>query len=184
MSDDLPIFEPPPMKRPRKHNEHSFQAWADRLIDRIVLPPMFVTGIDHASQMSDNARARMAARGIRFGLPDMFVCQRHHQHAIWIELKRGSGLSESQKAVHEAMFKAGQNVAVCRTMADIVAALAGVGFQLHPNAHALAAEYEARLEASERAPPKPRYPRARSSGKKVTASHIRRVEKIMRSVGR
>lgn len=143
--------------------EHSFQAWVDRLIDRIVLPPMFVTGIDHASQMTDNARARMAGRGIKFGMPDVFVAQQRigyivgtpHHLSAWLELKRGSGLSEHQKGVHRAMIAAGQRVFVCRSMSDVVAALKEVGFSLHLNADNLATEYEARVSGREKAPRKP-----------------------------
>src|ERR1700744_6071329 len=95
--DRMAAGESAPRKR-RDNPEHRFQAWVDRLIDRVVLPPMFVTGIDHASQTTDNARARMAGRGIKFGLPDVFVAQMDGQHrrSCWLELKRGSRLSPAQ----------------------------------------------------------------------------------------
>jgi len=142
----------------RRTPEHTFQSWADRLIDRIVLPPMFVTGIDHASQTTDNARARMAGRGIKFGLPDMFVAQRdgHLLHSVWLELKRGTSLSAAQVGVHVAMRAAGLHVWTCRTMADVVASLRDAGVALHPNADNLAVEYEERAKAREAAPRTPR----------------------------
>ena len=80
------------------------------------------------------------------------------------------------------MRDAGQIVALCRTMADIVAALREAGFELHPNADALAAEYEMRVVAAEKAPSKPR------SGKpvqrKLTRAQFQRAQAILRSVGR
>lgn len=143
-------------RKPRRNREWSFQAWADRLIDRIVLQPMFVSGIDHASQTTDNARARMAARGIKFGLPDIFVAQSPACVSAWIELKRGSGLSATQEGVHVAMRAAGQRVYVCNTLQQLVEALRHAGFLLHSNADRIAAEFEERLVGKEDAPRTPR----------------------------
>lgn len=169
--------ESAPMKR-RRSPEHAFQAWVDRLIDRIVLPPMFVTGLDHASQSTDNARARMAGRGIRFGIPDIFVCQTIPATAygpiyvpvasLWIELKRGSRLSPAQEAVHKAMRAAGQNVCVCDSMAGVVAGLRNYGFDVHANADELAREYELRVTTNEKAPVMPRKP-AKSRPRRFTS---------------
>lgn len=145
-----------PRRRLRDNREHRFQSWVDRLLDRIVLPPMFTTGIDHASQTTDNARARMGGRGIKFGVPDVFVCQGINGASVWLELKRGSSVSTAQQGVHLALRKAGQNVAVCDTMAAIVEALRGAGFFLHRQADELAREYEARCVAKERAPATPK----------------------------
>jgi hypothetical protein len=121
---------------------------------------MFVTGIDHASQSTDNARARMAGRGVKFGLPDVFVAQRdgHLRHSAWLELKRGSRLSSAQESVHKLMHLAGQRVWTCNTMAEVVMAMRDAGIALHHNADELAREYELRVTASEAAPAKPRMP--------------------------
>jgi|SRR6185503_6100204 len=149
-----------PARKRRRSPEHAFQAWVDRLIDRIVLPPMFVTGLDHASQTTDNARARMAGRGIKFGIPDVFVCQRAegHSRSAWLELKRGSKLSGAQYVVQNALHAAGQDVTTCNTMAEVVLALRAFRFVLHPNADELAREYELRLTTNEKAPATPRKP--------------------------
>jgi len=158
-------------RKPRNNREHRFQAWCDRLIDRIVLPPMFVSGIDHASQSTDNARARMASRGVRFGLPDVFVAQIGHT-CMWLELKRGSGLSSHQRGVHVAMERAGQYVAVCHNLREVVRVLRDHGFVLHANADAIADEFEQRCEANERAPKS-----ARATSKprnRVTAAQVRK----------
>lgn len=161
----------------RRSPEWAFQSWCDRFIDRVVLPPMFVTGIDHASQSTDNARARMSARGVKFGLPDIYVAQSHR--SAWLELKRGSSVSPSQIAVHNAMRKAGIYVTVCRTMQDVLLDLYGAGFNLHPNAKALADEYEMRVAASEKAPPKPRAVGVKAARKpRPTAGAIKRAHRF------
>ena len=180
-----------PRKR-RRSPEHAFQAWVDRLIDRIVLPPMFVTGIDHASQMTDNARARMAGRGIRFGLPDVFVCQSACDtdeifmtpptSSLWIELKRGSKLSGAQEAVHKAMRAAGQNVCVCDSMAGVVAGLRNYGFDIHANADELAREYEMRVKANEKAPATPYKPGGKARVR-TSPSRTRKWAQMQRGMG-
>ena len=170
-------------QKPRRRSpEHSFQAWADRLLDRVVMPPMFTTAIDHAA--ADMAhigrRAALQGRGVKFGLPDVFVCQAAQDGGssagLWIELKRGSRVSSAQEGVHTAMRRAGQSVAVCSSMAGIVAALRNYGFDVHGNADALAAEYEARVAAKERAPAVVRKPHtgkpraARYTGRGITTA--------------
>jgi hypothetical protein len=174
------------LPKKRYQREHKFQSWVDRLIDRIVLPPMFVTGIDHAGQTSDNARARMAARGIKFGLCDMFVAQHQpnqvfpNSRSAWLELKRDAPLSPAQIAVHKQMRAAGQFVAVCRTMQQVVAALQDAGINLtSPTVCThLAAEYEARSKAAENAPRKPAKPSSKPRGVKVSPSKIARVQRV------
>lgn len=150
--------------------EHSFQAWADRFIDRVVLPPMFTAGVDVAAiDMRKLGRiATMQARGIKMGLPDLFVCQAGSPAKIvWIELKRGSPVTLRQLGIHRAMWRAGQRVAVCRTMPDILQALRDAGFALHGNAANLAAEYEARVVASIAEPAPPHKP-ARAARSRVS----------------
>ena len=161
--------EAPPKRKPRHSREHTFQAWANRFIDKVVRPPFFVTGIDHASQITDNARARMAGRGIKFGLPDMFVAQLDEgswrPRSVWIELKRGTQLSAAQEGVHKALRSAGQRVYVARNMQDILHGLRDTGFRLHGNADNISTEYEARLDAADRAAPAKLAKRAKNAGR-------------------
>lgn len=165
-----------PERKPRNNKEWRFQSWADRLIDRVVLPPMFTTGLDSASQSTDNARARAAARGIRSGIPDVFVAQLpgcSHGLSVWLELKRGAPVTTVQEGIHTAMRRAGCAVMVCRTLREVVAALKDVGFALHPNALAIADEFEMRCEASEKAPRKPAMTKARTA--RPSAGDLRRL---------
>ena len=159
--------------------EHSFQAWTDRFLGRIVLPPMFTTGFDIAA--SDMAklerRAKLAARGIKFGVPDVFIAQhRAWDLACWLELKRGAPVTSQQEATHNAMKLAGQRVSVCSTMPEVLRALRHFGFELHDNADALADEYEMRVVAKEVAPRTPKTP-AKRRAPRVTQATLERWRK-------
>lgn len=163
-------------RRPRRNPEHVLQAWVDRFIDKVVLPDTFTSGIDHAGQATDNQRARMAGRGVKFGLPDVFVAQRlNGARCCWIELKRGSALTVRQEGVHLALARAGQSVAVCRSIFDVLLALRAFGFVLHGNADNIAAEYEARVKAKEgeaARSSKPRTAKPRHAGRGITTAML------------
>jgi len=140
--------------------EARLQAWGDRYIDRVVLPPMFTTALEHGSQeAAGNVRraAQMMARGAKFGLPDCLVIQGYTHHRdccraiCFIEYKRGRGkLSTRQEGVREALQRVGVLVHVARSIDDVFEALRGSSFDLHPNAKNIAVEYEERLMASDR----------------------------------
>jgi hypothetical protein len=170
------------MSAPRKHPEKTFDAWVDRLIDRIVIPPMFqsLIGHEHTDMASIGRRMALIGRGLAAGLPDRFVAQypiaNVGRFSVWLEAKRGTRLSERQRITHSQMLRAGQNVITVNNMAEVVAALRSCGFVLHPNADALAAEYEQRVIASETAPAKPRTP-GRPRAKKATAGQVARARR-------
>ena len=114
----------------RNNREHRLQAFADRFIDRVVLPPMFTSGIDHASQSTDNARARARGRGIKFGLADCFVVQASviGSKVLFIEYKRGSKPSGNQEAVAQALAACNIPTAFCTTIKEVGLALLDHGF--------------------------------------------------------
>lgn len=134
---------------PRNNREHRLQAFADRLIDRIVLQPMFTTGFDQASQTTDNARARARARGVKAGLPDVVVQQGEPPCEVWIELKRGTKPTEAQLAVHRQMRACGAKVYVMSTLDGVRLALMNAGFRLHGNSVNILAELNERLAAAD-----------------------------------
>lgn len=137
----------------RDNREHRLQSFADRFIDRVVLPPMFTSAIDAASMTTDNARARAAGRGVKFGLPDTFVAQGDGlglTQIIFIEYKRGSALTERQKSVHAAMQAAGISVFTATSIYDVHQALWCAGFRLHGNSGNICDEIEERLAAADR----------------------------------
>ena len=154
--------------------EHIFQSWTDRFLDRVVLPPMFTRGFDIAAidMAKPERRAKLAARGIRGGMPDVFVAQlRTWDLACWLELKRGSRVTAQQEATHNAMRRAGQRVSVCSTVREVLIALRHFGFELHENADALALEYEIRVDTGEQAPRTPKPP-AKPRARRATQGQI------------
>jgi hypothetical protein len=155
-------------------SEHSFQSWCDRFLDRVVLPPMFTSGIDMGGQdfRKIGQISALQGRGIKFGLPDVFLAQ-NHTGCCWLELKRGTKVTARQEAVHNAMRLAGQRVSVCSTMQEVLRALRHFGFDLHPNAGALADEYEMRVVAKEQAPRTPKAP-AKARKPRITTVTIER----------
>lgn len=130
--------------------EAAFQAVVDRFIDRVVTPPMFVTGINHENQLTDNARARARGRGVKGGVPDIYVAQ-HGARSAWIELKWGANKpSDAQIATHAALRRCGIAADVCYSIYDVLAVLRKELFDLHGNTMHLATEYQARAEAAVR----------------------------------
>lgn len=143
--------------------EARLQAWADRFIDRVVLPPMFTTALEHGAQeYANNVRraAAFQARGGKFGLPDCLVIQgSQHRSTTWsrpqaicfIEYKRGNNdLSSRQHGISDALERVGVPVLVCRSIKDVYNALRASSFDLHANAMNIVAEYEERLAGADR----------------------------------
>lgn len=154
--------------------EHSFQAWVDRFLDRVVLPPMFTSAIDVAARdmASIGRRSALQGRGLKFGIPDVFVAQhRAWDLACWLELKRGAPVTAQQEATHNAMRRAGQRISVCSTVREVLIALRHFGFELHENADALALEYEIRVDTGEQAPRTPKPP-AKPRARRATQGQI------------
>jgi hypothetical protein len=182
MLDEIAAGGNAPARHKPVQREHRFQAWVDRFLDRAVMPPMFTTGFDpaHIGARKIGRIQSLQARGVKFGVPDLFVAQRLGAHgtprSAWLELKRGSGTSGRQESVHRELRAAAQDVAVCSTMQEVLLALRGFGFALHPNAAALADEYEMRAAAKEAAPKRAGKSRPRTA--KPSGSEIRRVNAV------
>lgn len=134
--------------------EARLQAWADRFIDRVVLPPMFTTAIDVGREWVSVQHAMShKARGTVFGLPDALVAQGDGQElstVAWIEYKRGTRLTARQVAAHTALQRVGFHVYTASSISDVLDALRLAGFRLHGNAASIAVEMEERLLASDR----------------------------------
>jgi hypothetical protein len=127
--------------------EHAFQCVVDRFLHRVVVAPFWTTGINHENELTDNARARARDRGVKGGVPDVYVCQRGK--SCWIELKWGkNGPSEPQLATHEALADCSIPRAFAWSIHEVLAALRDAGLLLHLNAANLAVEYQARAEAA------------------------------------
>jgi hypothetical protein len=157
--------------------EHAFQGIADRFIDRVMLAPYWTTGINHENELTDNARARARGRGVKPGVPDIYIAQ--GGRSCWIELKWGSNQpSDAQIAVHDALTDCQIARSFAWSIHGIMTALLGAGFSLHPNALNIAVEYQARAEAAV-AKAEERASRPRSRGRarslKPTPAQVRRV---------
>lgn len=120
----------------------------NQFIERVVLPPMWTTGILHENQLTDNARARAKARGVKPGVFDVYVCQAPAR-SVWIELKWGKNQpSEDQLEVAAALWRCGIPRDFGRCILDVLTALYAAGLKLHGNASNLAEEFQARSEAA------------------------------------
>jgi len=120
------------------------------------LPPMFCCAIDAPFRRGAGGSAgfasRLEARGIVFGLPDHLIAQGDGQdieRVIWIEFKRGTGLTARQAGVHVQLRRTGFEVYTCDTIADVLDAMRLSGLRLHENASNIAIEYEQRLLAAD-----------------------------------
>jgi len=152
--------------------EAAFQAVVDRFIDRVVIPPMFVTGISHENQHTDNARARARGRGVKPGIPDIYVAQ-HGARSAWLELKWGANkASEAQLATHAALRRCGIAADVCYSIYDVLQVLRKECFDLHGNTANLATEYQARAEAAVRTAETRVPSRAKPRAPRVTAGKV------------
>jgi hypothetical protein len=136
--------------------EHRLQSWAHKFIERVVLPPMFSCAIDAPFRRGAGGSAgfasRLEARGIVFGLPDHLIAQGDGQdieRVIWIEFKRGTGLTARQAGVHVQLRRTGFEVYTCDTIGDVLDALRLSGMRLHGNAQEIAREYAERLDAAD-----------------------------------
>ncbi len=135
---------------PRVHvaREAVFQRVAIAFINKVVLPPMFVTAIAHENELTDNARARAKARGVQAGIPDLLLFQAPRLICM-IELKWGSNKpSDAQVHVSDELWKCGIPRGFAWSMADVLRTLRDAGMTLHGNADNLCVEYQYRAEAA------------------------------------
>lgn len=143
-------IEDPPTRRAHVQREQAFQGVVDRFLDRVVTPPFWTTGINHENELTDNARSRARGRGVKGGVPDVYVCQAGGRSA-WIELKWGNNKpSDAQKAVHDELERCGIPRGYAWSILYVLRILREADFVLHGNADNLAAEYQARAEAAVR----------------------------------
>jgi hypothetical protein len=109
---------------PEVKPEHVFQAEACRAL-RILLPrDAFVTAIDHAHKKDALTGAILKGRGAVSGLPDLWVVVSGRLYCLELK-RRGGQVSETQRECHALLRQAGVDVAVCRSLDEVVAALRG-----------------------------------------------------------
>lgn len=171
------LEDPAPRRASPNQREHRFQGWTDRLLDRIILPPCFITAVDQAGQDTDSARARMMGRGAKFGLPDHWAFQAAPNVACAWELKVGHNIPTPRQEVRMAALRAaGVFAGAAWDLHDVLAIAREAGFRLHGNAENICVELTARWKADERKresgpavkrSSKPRAPRATKGALRV-----------------
>jgi hypothetical protein len=127
--------------RPDETDIHEMVATA---LDRLLLPPAMWTTlpIGHV-RLTGQQAAKLARLGVARGWPDLIVL---HHYAYGIELKRPGGtlsrsrlvptrkggrrMVEGQREVFPRLEAAGLRIAVCESLAQVLAALAGWGVPL------------------------------------------------------
>lgn len=131
--------------------EWSFQANMHHLLDKIVLFPREIRGIDKSGkhQANPNTREMMKGRGVKSGTADHLIVQGHPIRILWVECKSDTDTSAAQDGTADSYERCGvMTVRECRTMAQLVQGLRNAGFRLHGNADNLAVEYQARADAA------------------------------------
>jgi hypothetical protein len=131
--------------------EWSFQAWLHRFLNRAVLQPCEIRGIDKAGAARNvNSWSMAVGRGVKDGTPDHEVVQGNPLVVVKIECKHGDGGSTAaQEGTATAYERCGVTVIRdCRTMQQALRGLRLAGTRLHANADNLAVEYQARADAA------------------------------------
>lgn len=109
-------------------SEHDLQRQVTKFLDAALPSDAWWTSIDSAGRGAV-AGARMKARGVRKGIPDLLVYWR--ACCIWIELKSAKGrMTGEQMAFWAACSHAGQQLFVCRSVADVGQRLTEQGIPL------------------------------------------------------
>lgn len=98
--------------------EHQAQIDCTKMLQRVLLPDVCWTAIDHANARDALTGAIRKARGVRAGIPDYLFWRLGKPYAI--EFKPNGDLSDSQKKFLPEMIGAGVEVAVCRTASQVL----------------------------------------------------------------
>jgi hypothetical protein len=110
--------------------EHELQISCTKALQRILLPGVFFTAIDHAHSLNmtpgRNGRpigyqeaAKRKARGVRTGLPDYWFVHRAAMFAIELKKNADAPLSDDQEDVLRELIANEVEVAICWTMDQV-----------------------------------------------------------------
>ena len=99
---------------------------AARGIESVSFPNGAILAGDHNARMRQMAALKSA--GLKNGMPDLQLFNKDGRVAF-VEVKSATGtLQQSQKDCHAWLIGIGHNVAVCRSVEDVTAALAEWGW--------------------------------------------------------
>lgn len=161
------------------------QSHLHRFLERVVLPPCEIRGIDQANAAKAHIGSRMAAigRGCASGTADHWVFQGNPLVVVPIEVKHQTKATPAQTGTANAMERCGiQTIRECRTTHEALAGLVRSGVRLHANAANLAVEYQERMDAGLRElalAPKQKRP-ARPRAAKAPAARVAKFEAMRR----
>ncbi len=105
----------------RSHPEQALQRQIVGYLAWALAPPAWFTTIGHGGGGQVRGMI-LKGMGMKAGVPDILLA--FDGHAYFLELKAGTGLSDAQKATHEALRRAKCPVAVIRSLDDFRALLA------------------------------------------------------------
>lgn len=109
----------------------------------------YFTSIDMGRSTSAAQGQLRKLRGVKAGVPDVLIVWA--ARTLWLELKVGAALSESQKITRDALTLNGHYWALCKSMEDVEAACRDAGIPLR----ATLGDIRARIaEQNERLPVK------------------------------
>lgn len=125
------------VRRPgaRREPEHDLQVLVASFLDVALAGVALWSSIDHgAGKMTGRTAGRRKARGVKPGWPDIQIVwglPSGVRVLLGIELKAGRGQpSDDQRALRNAWLAHGGVYAVCRSLAEVDAAIAAAGIPL------------------------------------------------------
>ena len=124
----VPAFFGELMKR--KSAEYELQKTVAQFLDWALPEGSAHSSIGHGIALGDTARERgirgtmLRAMGVKPGWPDITIAWQTRGYAIELKTKSGS-LSPEQRDMHARLKKAGWQVAVCRSLDEVVGTLRG-----------------------------------------------------------
>lgn len=111
-----------------RHPEAALQRQIVGYLNWALAPPAWFTAIGHGGG-GEMRGMILKGMGMKAGVPDLLIV--YDQRAYFVELKSAKGvLSEAQKEVHAALWRAKTPVAVVRSLDEFRALLAGPWWQL------------------------------------------------------
>ena len=100
-----------------RQTEWDLQKTAKEYLDIALPSDAYWTAIDHARKMTPAAGRMRKLRGVKAGIADVMIVWRGI--TLWIELKAGSAVSESQKDFRDDVIRNGHAWALARSLDDI-----------------------------------------------------------------
>jgi hypothetical protein len=146
------------------HKESQFQEACWTYAQQVLPPEADFASVETKTGFNSLAAgAARKRRGIRAGQPDCQVT--YNGRVTYLELKKGSGISEAQHKRHAQLRRAGSEVFTISTVASLRQVFLGLGIQLLY--HALDAETRDMMLDARKAPKRAAKPRQARPSKRA-----------------